>query len=533
MKTPSFGGPRPIVWAVASLSMFVCAGATGAPGDRITRSPFGVNSSRDFAAWYVDLAMRGDGSFDVTSSNDRGIHVRRFNADSSPRGLEFLATDYFALGSDGGPAIATAADGSFVVTWGRSGIVGARGTVLLARLFDPSGAPRGSAFEVSPRDVGASSPPAVAMSFEGRFVVAWAGNDPDSSHQSPFVRLYDADGTPQGPPLRVSEPPPTGMLHVVIPDVTMSATGDVVVAWLQRTDYGPPKIRAQRYAANALPIGTGFTVAKSNRLGDLSPHFFQADTSADGAFVVAYIRQTNAGTADQEGSVFFRRYDALGTPRGREIRASAAPPGRNVKYLGLDVNAGGDFAITWGQAHTRTADRWHVRLYRASGAAVTDPQGLRFTSLRPDYISNPPSIGLDDRGNFLLLWSQNPVGSTSQMPDNWGQLFAGYTDTRPSCARYIATRVGTHGSDTIEGTPADDVIHAFGGNDSVSGLGGSDVICGGAGADLIFGGDGPDEIFGGAGDDVLDGGDDFDFCNGGHQTNADSAVQCEVTRRVP
>jgi Ca2+-binding RTX toxin-like protein len=50
---------------------------------------------------------------------------------------------------------------------------------------------------------------------------------------------------------------------------------------------------------------------------------------------------------------------------------------------------------------------------------------------------------------------------------------------------------------------------------------------------VIFGGDGPDEIFGGAGDDVLDGGDDFDFCNGGHQTNADSAVQCEVTRRVP
>jgi RTX calcium-binding nonapeptide repeat (4 copies) len=551
MKISSHGLCLSTVRPAALLATLVCAAAAAAPGDRITRNPFPLNSSRDFAGHYVDIAMRGDGSFTIASATDRGLHVRRFNANGSPRGLEFPAADFVDHGA--ALAIAAAADGSFVVVW-----TGTSGS-LLARLFDASGVPRGPAFNVGPPTIAASYPPTVAMSSDGRFVVGWAAHD-GPNYQSPFFRLFDADGTPQGDARRVSAP--AGMHHVGVPDVAMGATGDFVVAWVQTTDGSPPILRAKRFAANGLPIGTAFTVATSHAAdanltlldgkrtppaaapdkksgkaakwpGDLSEHQFEIDAAADGAFVVAYTR-TFANLNMTVGDVFARRYNALGAPLGGEFRVSATPLPTGLRYIALDVNAAGDFALVWVQADR--GDLLTVRLYRSSGAPVTKPEGFEFSSLSPPgpvLFSNPAHIGIDDRGNFSIVWTQPSLSPGAFNPDAWGQRFAGYKDTRPSCARYIATRVGTSQGETIAGTSADDVIHAFGGNDTVSGLGGSDVICGGSGADVIFGGEGPDEIFGGNGDDVLDGGDGSDLCNGERETNADTAVQCEDTRNVP
>ena len=72
-----------------------------------------------------------------------------------------------------------------------------------------------------------------------------------------------------------------------------------------------------------------------------------------------------------------------------------------------------------------------------------------------------------------------------------------------SCLGKTATRVGTHGPETINGTSGSDVIVGNGGNDRINGRGGNDVICGGRGADVLIGGAGVDKFDGGYGNDTI------------------------------
>lgn len=105
------------------------------------------------------------------------------------------------------------------------------------------------------------------------------------------------------------------------------------------------------------------------------------------------------------------------------------------------------------------------------------------------------------------------------------------------CDGYLATIIGTSGSDTIGGSLVDDVIVALGGNDVIYGNGGNDRICGGDGNDTVYGGLGADRIYGGSGDDLLYGGQPannldgyFDFGDGGTGTDrckTESMVNCE------
>ncbi len=47
------------------------------------------------------------------------------------------------------------------------------------------------------------------------------------------------------------------------------------------------------------------------------------------------------------------------------------------------------------------------------------------------------------------------------------QRFAGYTDTRPSCARIVATVVGNDSANSLHGGAGNDIIVANGGNDTI------------------------------------------------------------------
>jgi hypothetical protein len=78
-----------------------------------------------------------------------------------------------------------------------------------------------------------------------------------------------------------------------------------------------------------------------------------------------------------------------------------------------------------------------------------------------------------------------------------------YGVSRPSCLGLPATKVGTEGSNVINGTSGADVIVGLGGNDKIKGRGGRDLLCGGAGNDTLTGGRAIDEFDGGDGKDVL------------------------------
>ena len=104
----------------------------------------------------------------------------------------------------------------------------------------------------------------------------------------------------------------------------------------------------------------------------------------------------------------------------------------------------------------------------------------------------------------------------------------------PTCFGRAATRVGTGGSNTINGTPRSDVIVGLGGADTINGKAGRDYICGNRGEDVISGGRGADKmrgdrdidfIAGNRGDDKMIGGGAGDELHGeiGAASDRDSA----------
>jgi hypothetical protein len=80
-------------------------------------------------------------------------------------------------------------------------------------------------------------------------------------------------------------------------------------------------------------------------------------------------------------------------------------------------------------------------------------------------------------------------------------------------------RVGTRGSDVLNGGSLDDTMFGRKGNDTLSGMAGDDALDGGKGSDKLFGGAGQDTLNGGKGQDYLDGGEGADILSGGKRSD--------------
>ena len=89
------------------------------------------------------------------------------------------------------------------------------------------------------------------------------------------------------------------------------------------------------------------------------------------------------------------------------------------------------------------------------------------------------------------------------------------------CRGVVINRIGTSGSDRIEGTETADGILGLAGADLLLGLDGNDGLCGGAGGDRLEGGPLNDRLDGGAGRDT---------CLAGGGRN--SVVRCELPQRA-
>jgi hypothetical protein len=515
----------------AALGMVIVASLAtpsfGGPGDRIDRFPFRLTTtSLGYGDYEPQLAMDEAGRFvavwwtrsgDIDENGDfvgaKSMIFRRFAANGTPLGAEVTVGTAPYVWNIGQPNVAMAGDGSFVVTWVRSSY----GVEQYARRYAANDAPLDGVAVADDDWSGASD---VATAADGRFVVVWM--DDGLGGTTLFARLFDAAAVPQGPTFPVSTLE-TGLSGATHPQVAMSGAGDFVVIWATEDEAAIRAVRGRHFDANGAPSGDTFTVAS----GSFSPwNPPKVAMSTAGQFVVVYSKLTASDPYAPSTGVYGRRFDAAAAPSGGEFRVSAAGIAfRNA--LAIDSNAGGDFAITWTQyaLPPSTSQYLHTRLYLASGSPATSEQR---------YLVGNASVAIDGVGNFVAAFNAGGTLDTDYpAPWAYAQRFAGFNDTRPGCARYIATVIGNNSANVMNGGSGHDVIYAGGGNDTIHAWGGHDVICGGSGADVIYGGSGDDHLVGGPGDDLLDGGRGSDFCNGEGHTNADTAVSCEATPNVP
>jgi hypothetical protein len=193
-------------------------------------------------SWGFDAAAGADGSFLLLWNDRDGLLVRLLEADGG------MGPEIVIASGDGGaevPLEATvAADprGGFVV------LGQVAGEPLVLRRLDAAGRPAGPWRDVLPDPPGDVEEPRVSVGETGDLVVSWTGSAPDTL-SAVLARWFDPSGAPRGPARVLGDLGSNGghaLTHV--------RGGDVVFAWESRS-FG---IDLSRYTAAGAPVSEDF-----------------------------------------------------------------------------------------------------------------------------------------------------------------------------------------------------------------------------------------------------------------------------------
>lgn len=139
-----------------------------------------------------------------------GIYGQRYAANGSPAGGEFRVNQ-ITLDDQVRPVVAMADDASFLVAWESKNVEGNPLTAsdgVAARRFAADGSPLGDQFLVNTYTTAAQEQVAITRAPNGQFLVGWAGygvtTGADASSRGVYVRPLAADGSPAGDVIHVN-----------------------------------------------------------------------------------------------------------------------------------------------------------------------------------------------------------------------------------------------------------------------------------------------------------------------------------------
>lgn len=450
-----------------------------------------VSTFGNSAQFEAALARLASGDLAVVWTSRRqqegsaGIYLERLDRDGAALGGE-QAVNLWTPGAQTSPAIASLADGGFLIVWQSHGQDGDRGSIV-ARRFDRHGV-GGDERLVNATADGDQAAPVVASAADGSACVAWA-----SDEDAIVLRPVLADGA-WGEELRVSRG-----TAVRTPSIAMSSPDRAMVAWTEDDRRGDPCVRlalVDLVAERVLDVETVAYDAYEPTLaagGDGGAILTYEAAIRDGA-QAACAHEAWAALVDARGCVVStpvclgpavaasptlldgpdpsRRYAvALGAPTlppsgsdqpirsrvsiafldeaGRacgpvERLTDALPGGQSLRQAAgtsrLVALAGGGYAIAWdGDAGLGDASAAHVTiaggqpLARATGTPLgIDPATARAASGADGTASPhvPPTFDPRDveRGPRTIAWSDLGVGFDAVVDTGW---------TPPDCSMAV------------------------------------------------------------------------------------------------
>lgn len=355
------------------------------------------------------------------------VGVRTYVPETRPVaiGSNIVANTFLSDAQDT-PALATL-PGGFVAVWASNNQDGS-GKGIYAQRFDANGAKVGTEFRVNVTTAGVQDMPQVAADAAGNFMVAW-----QHASNSIYARRYAPDGTPLTSEFRVDLPAAPG----VWPALAMSPSGQSAIAWRTGAS-NATRIAIQRFDSAGTPVGSPFDVAIPQVAtqpfislagdGTLNLCYGRTTTSVD-----TYLRRFDAtnqeiGTeqmvhgadtsvqaplgiaTDAAGrfaiiwyhsgtpEVRMRRYSAIGTPEGTEVKVGGASGSR----AGLAYRPDGTLVAAWAGLRGTTPDL-AMQIYNSAGA----PQGAIWNA--NVTLGTGVAAAFDSLGNPVVAWASPPL----------------------------------------------------------------------------------------------------------------------------
>ena len=265
---------------------------------------FQVNTSTGGGQRQPSAAVDADGDFVIawrgSSAAAYEVFVRRFSSAGTFLTGEIQANAH-TPDQQLNPAVASEADGDFVVTWFSLTQDGASGGIF-ARRFSSGGAALASEFQVNTYTTDYQRNPSVSKAANGNFVVAWQSQLQDGAGWGVFARSFSSAGAPLTGELQVNTYTVNDQQN---PSVAVSASGQFVVVWQSLLqDANSQGVFARRFSSSGAALANEFQISAYTIGSERNP---SVAVDADGEFIVAW----DDGIAK---NVFARRFSSAGVP---------------------------------------------------------------------------------------------------------------------------------------------------------------------------------------------------------------------------
>jgi hypothetical protein len=203
------------------------------------------------------------------------------------------------------PEAAADGAGRFAIVW----VQDRSSHPIMARLFDPNGAPATDAFQVNAKNVSSLTRPSIAMNSGGYFVIAWDGDPNRAGDDDIHARLYDPNGLPASESFLVNTVRAGAQQW---PQVAVNDANEFVVVW----EHG--------------------------------------------------VADPNAAT-----DIFARWFDGQGQPLGDQFQINTYTQGRQ-RYPDVAIGTDGSFIATW-ESENQDGSSYGVFAHLAARPVVPDP----------------------------------------------------------------------------------------------------------------------------------------------------------------
>ena len=324
-----------------------------------------------------------------------GIFAQRFSAAGARVGLEFRVNSY-TPGSQTRAAVASDADGDFVIAWQSLGQDG-DSLGVFARRFGSAGAPLAIELQVSSYTTNAQNFPDVALDADGDFMIVWTSFGQDGDAYGIFARRFNSSGSPLAAEFKVNTVNAGSQTY---PSVAASSSNGFVVVWQSSgEDGGGNGIFARRFDNT----GNGGAVFAANFYTPRDQESPAVAMDGPGNFVVTW-----QGANQIDFDVYARRFDSQGTASGVEFRVNTFDVG-DQRSPSVDLDGNGDFVVAW-ESYDQDGDYNGIfaRTFDRFGVA----EGVEFlvnTHTTSEQLLS--DVALADNGQMVVTWQTLHAGS--------------------------------------------------------------------------------------------------------------------------
>lgn len=339
-----------------------------------------------------DISVNVSGEFIVVWADEResyrdNIYGQRYDASGRSIGTNFKVGIDTTESGQYYPQTAMDNYGNFVVVWQdyRNEY-----SDIFGQLFDNNCQPNGENFIINDDTTYYKRYPSVDMDRQGNFVVVWNDGRNSQSYYYPdlYAQRFNSFGQAIDSNFKVNNRAEK-VYGYSIPDVSVSPSGNFVVAWADKREYSS-KIYAQYYTSDGQPVFDNFKISDEKTWRQYEPAVALNDN--DQMTVVWYDYYHN------NTDIFAQSFKNLGVRNGStfQINNDIGSAAQYEPKMAMADN--GNFMIAW-EDKRQGSNQIYTQFYQNNGQVAGT--NLRINETSYGYDSD---ISMNSQGEGLVVW---------------------------------------------------------------------------------------------------------------------------------